>query len=243
MSLTIQQVANDLLSKLGIEGTDPSAAPALAQQDCVIAINQAMQLLQTAGQDFFTRQKIILTLGAGTAVYNITQAVQAVIGPIRLNDQIPLTALSSRGQLDEFDRMFLGAADYGAAAGVPIAYWVETKNNGNANGNIEQINIYTVPVPTGPSTGTLAVEVVDTAPSYAVSDLTTTVLLPIAQNYTEGIFLPLARYFITLSSQFSRRELLPGITAGYNDAMARLGFQGGFPNAQPGNAPDREVTA
>jgi hypothetical protein len=241
--LTLPQVANDLLSKLGIEGSDPSQAPPLAQQDVVIAINGAMQRLQTAGQDFFTRQKIILTLGAGTAVYNISQAVQAVIGPIRLNDSIPLIALSSRGQLDQFDRLFLGQADYGAAPGVPIAYWVETKNNGAATGNIEQINIYPVPVPTGGSPGTLAVEVIDTAPAYAVSDLTNAAItLPIAQNYTEAIFLPIARFLITRSSQFTRQELLPGFTQDYQDAMARLGFAGGFPITDQ-DLPDRHTQA
>lgn len=234
--LTLPQVANDLLSKLGIEGSDPSQAPALAQQDVVIAINGAMQRLQTAGEDFFTRQTIILTLGAGTSVYTIGQAVQQVIGPIRLNNQIPLKPLSSRGQLDQFDRFFLGAADYGAAPGVPIAYWVETKNNGNATGNIEQINIYPVPVPTGPSPGTLYVEVIDTAPAYAVTDLVNTgITLPIAQNYTEAIFLPIARYLITRSSQFSRQELMPGLTQDYQDAMTRLGYAGGFP------IPDQDI--
>lgn len=234
--LTLPQVATDLLSKLGIEVTDPSTADPLAQQDVVIAVNGAMQRLQTAGQDFFTRQKIILTLGAGTSVYTIGQAVQAVIGPLRLNDQIPLTALSSRGQLDEFDRMFLGQADYGAAQGVPIAYWVECLNNGNATGNIEKINIWPVPVP-GANPGTLAVEVIDTAPAYAVTDLTNAAItLPIAQNYTEAIFLPIARFLVTTSSKFSRPELLPRLTTDYQDAMTRLGYAGGFPitdNPQP----------
>jgi hypothetical protein len=215
----------------------------LAQQDCVIAVNGAMQRLQTAGQDFFTRQKIILTLGAGTAVYNITQAVQAVIGPVRLNDQIPLTALESRGQLDQFDRLFLGGSDYGAAPGVPIAYWVEAKNNGNTTGNIEQINIYPVPVPTGASPGTLAVEVVDTAPAYATTDLVNAgITLPIAQNYTESIFLPIARFLITRSSQFSRPELLPGLQKDYDDAVARLGTAGGFP-IEDQEKPERHTQA
>jgi hypothetical protein len=245
MPLTIVAVANDLLSKLGIEGSDPSQASALAQQDVVVAINGAMQRLQTAGQDFFTRQKIILTLGAGTSVYQISQAVQAVIGPIRLNDAIPLWALSSRGQLDEFDRMFLGASSFGAAPGVPIAYWVECLNNGNATGNIERINIYPVPVPTGASPGTLAVEVVDTAPSYAVADLTNAgITLPIAQNYTEAIFLPIARFLVTRSSQFSRQELLPSLTQDYQDAMTRLGYAGGFPiSDQDPPAPPRKTQA
>ena len=75
----------------------------------------------------------------------------------------------------------------------------------------------------------MAVEVVDTAPAYQTTDLTSTNTLPIAHNYAEAIFLPIARFLVTTSSKFSRPELLARLTTDYQDAMTRLGYAGGFP--------------
>lgn len=238
MSLTIAQVRDDLLSKLGIE--DFTLANALVLQDCVIAINGAMQFLQTAGQDYFTREKITTTIVSGTALYPLAQTVQAIIGPIRFNNSKPLRALLSRGELDQFDRIFLGDADYGAAAGEPIAYWVENLRSGSV-GDINQINIYLAPTPN--AAGNFVAEIVNDAPAYAVTDFSPgTIVLPVAQNYTESIFLPLARMLITRSSQFSRPDIVEQLTTDGQMAMARLGLSGGFPNAvQP--EPDRKVSA
>lgn len=227
MSLQIVQVRNDLLSKLGIE--DAALASALALQDCVVAINGAMQILQTAGQDYFTREIITVSLTAGSSFYTISRSVQAVLGPIRWNDSKPLRALGSRGELDQYDRIFEGVSDYGAATGVPNAYWVQNLRQGTT-GDIDQVNIYIAPVPMSPA-GAMTIEVVNDAPSYDVANLDDTTELPIAQNYTESIFLPIARMLITRSSQFSRPDILVQLTTDYQHAMSTLGLSGGFPNA------------
>jgi hypothetical protein len=235
--LTITQVRDDLLSKLNIE--DATLATALQLQDVVIAINGAMQTLQVAGQDFFTREKLTIGFSAGTAMYPISQTIQAVIGPVRLNDSQPLRALGSRGELDQFDRIFRGVADYGAAQGDPIAYWVENIRY-PAGPDANQINIWLAPVPL--SSGSLVIEVVKDAPAYDVAALAGGTALPVAQAYTESIFLPIARMLITRSSLFSRPDIVEGLTADYQLAIARLAAAGGFPNmAQP--EPPREVTA
>lgn len=238
--LTIAQVRDDLLSKLGIE--DYTAAPPLGMQDVVIAINGAMQMLQAAGQDFFTRQYTSVTLVAGSTFYTLPGSVQAVLGPIRWGTK-PLRALGSRGELDQYTRIFGGGSAYGVGtAAEPEAYWVENVRNQSSQGEINQINIWIAPVPT-PTPGSLQVEVVNDAVAYAVGDLVPgTAVLPVAQNYTESIFLPLARMLITRSYLFSRPDILEGITNDYNNAMATLAAKGGFPNAvQP--APPREVDA
>ena len=245
--LTIQQAANDLLSKLGIEGTDPTVAPTLAQQDVIIALNWAGQTLQRAGQDYFTRATLTVGLSAGTSMYAIAQPIQEVLGPIRLNGQVPLNALLSRGELDQFARIFLGETIYGTDTGVPIAYWVEYLNNQAGQGDIEQINIYLAPTPGAlgpvvPLPGTIVVECVYAWTNYAVASIGSTNVLPIARLYTESIFLPLARRAITRSSQFSRKDLLAQIEADGDVAMQTLGTGGGFPNVlQP--EPERRVTA
>ncbi len=232
MSLQIVQVRNDLLSKLGIE--DATLAPVLALQDVVIAMNWAMQTLQTAGQDYFTRERITLTLAAGTAIYNVPTTMQSVLGPVRWNDIKPLRALESQGELDQISRIFLGGAAYGNGANAdPEAYWPRYLKTGSI-ADICGITITIAPAPAAPA-GTLVVEAINDAVAYAVADLSSTQVLPVAQNYTESIFLPLARIAVTRSSQFSRPDLLPQLQEDATRAFERLGVSGGFPNVtQPG---------
>ena len=234
MALTIVQARNDLLSKLGIE--DATLASTLALQDVLVAINGAMQQLQTAGQSYFTRQNLTLTLAAGTAIYNIPSSMQSVLGPVRWNDVKPLRALESQGELDQFARIFLGDSGYGGGTDDdPVAYWVDYLRTGTA-GDVCAITITLAPAPAAPA-GTLVMEVINDAPNYVVADLSSTAVLPVAQNYTESIFLPIARMLVTRSSQFSRPELLPQLKEDYQRAMARLGFAGGFPNQQEPQPP------
>lgn len=234
--LTIVQVRDDLLSKLSIEV--PATATAGALQDCVIAINQGLQFLQTAGQDFFTRETISLNFTAGTALYAIAKSVQTVIGPARWNGSKPLRALTSRGELDQFDRIFLGVSDYGAALGEPEAYFVENIRSGTS-GDIDQINLYLAPKPL--TAGYVEIDVINDAPNYTAADFTAgTAVIPVAQNYTESVFLPLARLMVTRSSFFSRPDILDALQKDYDQAHATLATVGGFPNAvQP--SPPREV--
>jgi hypothetical protein len=227
MSLQLIQVRNDLLSKLGIE--DPSLAGSLVLQDVVVAINGAMQMLQTAGQDYFTRQEITVGIYAGTSIYQIPGSVQSVLGPVRLNDEKPLRALESQGQYDQFARMFLGDTDYGPGSGEPKAYWPKYLRQGST-GDVCDIELYLAPRPVASSS--LTVEVVNDAPEYMVADLDDTTELPVAQNYTESIFLPIARMLVTRSSQFSRPDLLEQLTADAQRAFAKLGVSGGFPNEE-----------
>lgn len=236
MSLQIVQVRDDLLGILGYQ--DASDAPDLALLDTVIAINGAMQILQTAGQDYFTRQLLTLTLGAGTAAYVITQSVQSIIGPVRLNNLVPLRGLASRGEYDQFDRIFLGDDSYGAALGTPVAYWPEYLRSGTS-GDIVSVTIYLAPIPS--AAGSLVVEVVNDAPSYEVANLDDTTVLPIAQNYTESVFLPIARLLVTRSSLFSRPDVLESLTESYQRAMSDLGLSGGFPVSEQAARPRKTI--
>lgn len=239
MSLTIAQVYSDLLSKLGIETT--VGVSTLVQTDCVIAINGAMQMLQTAGEDYFTRQMLTLTLAAGTSIYNVPATMQEVLGPVRWNNEKPLRALGSQGEYDQFARTFLGEDQYGVGDdGDPIAYWPRFLRSGTT-GDVCAVTILLAPAPTNPA-GTLTVEVINDAPTYVVADLTSGNTLPIAQNYTESIFLPIARMLVTRSSQFSRPDLLEQLTSDAQMAMQRLGLSGGFPNVAQAT-PERVVSA
>lgn len=225
MSLTVIQARNDLLSKLGI--LDAAEASAQTLQDVVIAINGAGQMLQTAGQEYFTKERVVVGIAAGTSIYPINRSVQSVLGPVLLDDEKPLRGLESQGQYDQFDRIFLGGEDYGPGVGVPKAYWVDYAKDGDS-GDICDIQIWVAPTPE--ESHTLTIDVVNDWQEYVVADLDSTEELPVAQNYTESIFLPIARMLVTRSSQFSRPDILDQLTQDAQRAFAKLGVSGGFPN-------------
>jgi len=227
--LTILQARNDLLSKLSVE--DAALATSLMLQDVVIAINGAMQTIQTAGQDYFTREIVTGTFAAGSTVIALDASVQSVIGPVRItsgpNSGQSMRALQSRGEVDQYARIYGDETGFATPAGEPVSYWIENLRNGSS-GDINKINIWPIPVPT--ASRNFQIEVVNDAPNYVVADLSSgTTYLPVAQNYAESILLPIARLNITRSSQFSRPDLLAQITADAQTAIARLGLSGGFP--------------
>lgn len=230
--MQIIQVRNDLLSKLGIE--DPATATALTLQDVAVAINGAGQVLQTAGQDYFTREEITVSIYAGTSIYQIPRSNQAILGPIRLDDEKPLRALESQGQYDQFDRIFMGGTGYGPGDGEPKAYWPKYLKDGTA-GDICDIEIYLAPKPEAP--GTVTIEVVKDWVAVAVADLDDTTELPVAQNYCESIFLPIARMLVARSRIFARPDLGEKMEADGQLAMQRLGVSGGFPNEEQPRPP------
>lgn len=241
MPLTISQARDDLLSKLGVENA--AVATSLMLQDVAVALNAALQTLQTAGQDYFTRQVLAGTFTAGSTVIALAASVQSVIGPVRITSGayagMPLHALGSRGEYDQFARIWNDDTGYAIPAGEPSAYWIENLRNSSVSGEINQINIRPVPVPA--ISRTFEIEVVNDAPSYTVSDLSSgTTYLPVAQNYAESLLLPIARLNMTRSSQFTRPDLLQQITQDAQQAFAALGLAGGFP-VQKVPVPPRET--
>lgn len=236
MGMTIVQARNDLLSKLGI--TDATLATTLQLQDVAFAINAAMQMLHTAGEEFFTKEEVSITLSAGTATYTIPTSVQSVLGGVKWGTKV-LRALQSEGEFSEYARLFLGGTAWGQGSnGDPSAYWIDFERTGDI-GDVCLVRIMIAPPPTAPA-GSVTMEVVNDAPIYTTDNLDDTTELPVAHNYAESIFLPLARMFVTRSSNFSRPDILPQITEDAKVAMARLGLAGGFPNAKAPKLP-REV--
>ena len=225
MPLTINQTRDDLLSKLSL---DYATAPAQAVQDVLVSINQAMQILQTAGEYYFTRVSLSLPFSAGTALVLMAGNIQTVIGPARWNNSIPLKALTGRGEYDQYDRIFGGLTTYGPGLGTPQAYFVENLRNGVA-GDIVQTNIYLCPIPN--IAGTLVIDVINDAPNYSTSDFSPgTAILPVAQAYIESVFLPIARMCTTRSAYFSRPDYIPQLQSDYDRAIQHLVAVGGFPD-------------
>lgn len=235
MSLQIVNVRDDLLSKISVETLANATTGQL--QDVLIAINGALQLLNMAGEDYITRKTITVNTVNGTQKYALPASTQAVLGPVRMGTTA-LKALTSRGQVDQFDRIFMGGSTYGAAAGIPVAYFVEFINNAAAAGDTTTVNLYLCPTPN--LVTAVDLEVVTLA--LTIADLTLTTILPVPQNYTESLFLPIARMMVSRSSTFSRPDIRDQLEADGQAALATLGLAGGFPNVRPPK-PDREVAA
>jgi hypothetical protein len=136
--------------------------------------------------------------------------------------------LAGRSELDQFDRIYQGTSSFGASVGTPYAYFIENIRFGTA-GDIVQSYLYLCPKPS--VSGTVVIEYIPTAPSYTTADFTPgTLFLPIPQNYTESVFLPIARWLVTRSSYFSRPDIAAQLKDDYDSAIQHLVAVGGWPD-------------
>lgn len=218
-------VRDDLLRKLGIESSGSASASMLA--DVLEAMNHAQQMLWMAGPGYFTRSKLGLTLVNGTSEYTLADTVQSVLGPLRLASGRTLRALESRAELDNFGLLYLGQTSATVAAGTPLAYFVETLFQ--AGNDPAQIKVHVVPAPNSGAAGAATLDGVTECTRFAdAADIAGTDVLPVAQQYSESLFLPIARKALTRSTYFSATQLREQIEADYAEAMALLGRAGGY---------------
>jgi hypothetical protein len=218
-------VRDDLLRKLGIESSGSASASMLA--DVLEAMNHAQQMLWMAGPGYFTRSQLALTLVNGTSAYTLADTVQSVLGPLRLPSGRTLRALESRAELDNFGLLYLGQTSVTVTAGTPLAYFVETLFQ--AGNDPVQIKIHVVPAPDSGAAGTATLDGVTECTRFAdAADIAGTDVLPVAQQYSESLFLPIARKALTRSTYFSATQLREQIEADYAEAMALLARAGGY---------------
>jgi len=137
--MTVRQIFDDLLGTLGVDNPDTSSN---SLRVAVLGyISAGLQLMQLAGEDFYCREDIDLSLASGTGSYDLDSDVQTVLAPLRLSGGQPLRALTSRSQLQDFGPLFLGQTSRTVAGGTPIAYFVESSKSdaltvAKATGNI-----------------------------------------------------------------------------------------------------------
>lgn len=220
-------VRDNLLRTLGIETAGSASTGVLA--DVLAAMNYAQQTLWMAGPDYFTRSKLDVSLVAGTAEYTLADTVQSVLGPLRLASGRTLRALESRSELDNFGLLYLGQDSAEVAQGTPLAYFVENLNQ--AASDPVKIKLHVVPAPDSVAAGTATLDGVADCALFATADLASTDVLPVAQQYTETLFLPLARKAVSRSSYFSAQDLQGKIDADFEEALTMLRKAGGFPPA------------
>jgi len=228
MSLTILDLYNDGMALLGVYNA--SVVPQEVRDHVLSDINQALQLMQLAGEDFYAREPLSLSLSAGVASYSLPEPVQQILEPVRRSDGTTLFALKSRTDYDKFGQTFLGISGSIPNAS-PIAYFVETLRN-DAGPDATEINFYVVPAPA--SADTLTLNVINDPPAYSASDLTgTSPVPPVPHKYHETVLRPLVRMNVTSCDLYARKqEGYHMIERDYLKALTLLGLA----DPRPGGA-------
>lgn len=220
--MTLSALRDDLLRKLGY---DAGSATSAALADVAIALNWALQTMWQAGEAWFLRETLSLTLVAGTSAYTLPDSVRSVLGPVRGRAGLPVRRLESRGEVSDFGLLYLGQYTRTLSNGAPQAYYVE---HGRQSGNdAHSVRLFVVPPPDADAVtdhSPLEVEGVSECPNYSAADLSLSTVVPVADQFSESILLPLARLAVTRSNLFSRPETLPRIQADAVQALRALGL-------------------
>lgn len=217
--LTLPALYADALAVVGLY--DPAKAPAFMRDRALADINGALQLMQLAGEDFYSREEITVTIPADAISVNLPATVQRVLEPVRMNSR-PLIKLETRSQFHDFGALYFGTiATLDPAP--PVAYFVEgTRTTGN---DPVSLRLYVVPTPE--ESTPLTVPVVQEPPVYAVADVSnSTIIPPVPHKYHETILRPLVRYSMATSSFYSESDAgrLPDLRADYQRALSLLGM-------------------
>lgn len=217
--LTLPALYADALAVVGLY--DPAKAPAFMRDRALADINGALQLMQLAGEDFYSREEITVTIPANAGSVNLPETVQRVLEPVRMNNR-PLIKLETRSQLHDFGALYFGTISTLDPA-PPVAYFVEgTRTTGN-----DPVSLRFYVVPTPEEATPLTVPVVLEPPVYAVADVSNSAIVPpVPHKYHETILRPLVRYSMATSSFYSESDAgrLPDLRADYQRALSLLGM-------------------
>jgi hypothetical protein len=217
--LTLPALYADALAVVGLY--NPAGAPTFMRDRALADINGALQLMQLAGEDFYSREDLAITIPASTVSVALSASVQRVLEPVRMNNR-PLIRLETRSQFQDFGALYLGTLTTLVPA-PPVAYFIEgTRAAGNES---VALRLYVVPTPD--AAVELTVPVVQEPPAYAVSDLTNAAIIPpVPHKYHESILRPLVRYGMATSSFYSESDAgrLPDLRADYQRALSLLGL-------------------
>lgn len=240
--MTLEYVADDVTQVFGIPTFDD--APAFIQSRVLIDINTAIQQIQQAGEDYFGRETVQVTLIADQENYDLDETIQSVLEPLKLDDGTSLRKLTSRGQLLQFGQLFLGQLDDSVTDAAPLCYYIESTRRNDATFDEVAITLYVAPKPSSAiaSARKLLVPVIRHPSQLTMLDLVAgTSMLPIPHKYVESIFLPLARWNATTSFLFYEKEKIPRYEQEYKRALKLLGL--GDPRTPKGDGADALDTA
>jgi hypothetical protein len=217
--LTLSALYADALAVVGLY--NPAGAPVFMRDRALADINGALQLMQLAGEDFYSREELSITIPANTASVALPSAVQRVLEPVRMNNR-PLIRLETRSQFQDFGALYFGTLTTLDPA-PPVAYFIEGTRT--AGSDPVALRFYVVPTPD--ASVALTVPVVQEPPTYVVADLANTAIVPpVPHKYHESILRPLVRFGMATSSFYSESDAgrLPDLRADYQRALSLLGM-------------------
>jgi hypothetical protein len=216
MSLTLAQIRDDLFGKVEIR--DVSESSTLYTNDALRAVNWALQIMWLSPFDHFKQEEsYVVALTVGVSEYALDSNVQRVLGNVRLTDGTTLAPIVHRADLDNFGIFYGGNDDNDIAQGKPIAFYLE-RYRGVGN-DLAAVKIIVTPEPD--QSYTLNMDVERECPRYSAFDNT---VLAVPHQYTESIFLPLARYAMSRSDAFINEASYGRFQSDFQQALSLLGM-------------------
>lgn len=216
--MSICDVVSHTLSMWGIFCR--KTAPAYAIARAIADVNSAMQIVwnNAEGRTYWTNATLTLTLNDGESSTTLSNDVQNVVGPCRLeSNRQPLVPIGTIGELETFSDAYLDSE----VTDVPVAYHIERMNQSGADPAkcVFHVNQAIVGDPVS-----FLLEVVNEPPRFAASDLTSCPIIPIPHRYVESLLLPIARYLASTFYMFRMADQKPTIDREYQHAMSLLGL-------------------
>lgn len=185
--LGVCDVVRETLLLWGIEY--PCAAPDFAKTRALHDLNTALQIVwnQARDRNYWTREKLTISLASGVSSQDLGNSVQNVIGPARLADTFrPLSPIGTRAELDQFVDLFLD----GDTPNEPVAYYIERLNQSGSEP--AKCTFHVTPAPAADTDFLL--DVVSEAPRYSWNDIDSCPRIPIPHRYVESLLLPIVRF-------------------------------------------------
>lgn len=221
--MNMRRVANDIGQVWGYD--DFGDVPGFGQDRIRIDINQAIQLMQSCGEDFYGREDLVLDLTTGSGSYELPQNVQSVLEPVRLQDGSLLRKLTTESQVWQYGALFRETLNPTVATGKPEAYYVRSTKSDDQDDSVKSV-IMLLPAPSADFlTNKPVIPVIKEAGLFTTAQLTSgTSSLPVPHKYVESIFLPLARYNATTCTLFYNKDNMPKYQEDYDRALEVLGI-------------------
>lgn len=194
------------------------------QRDAVACLNHALQTLYSNARrlDWFSREELSVTVTGGTNSITLAQAVQTVLGPVRLvesaSEKLPLQELRRQCDFDAFVDLAYGGSAY--APERPRAYMLSSARQTNEDG--VALTLYVTPTPADDAD--LAVDVVKEPERYSWSDVRNGTRLRVPHKYVESLLIPVALKWASRYRHFTRREMQPQLDESYATAQVALGL-------------------
>lgn len=216
--MTLRELFDSVLVLFGMECSDKS--PTVMRIRALSDINAAIQTVAASRKDFFQREKLSVTLVAGTGSYDLDETILHLYGPAKINDGRPLTEILTRGEFDRFPEIYLGQTLRSLAQAEPVAIFYERTRRDDSN-NVK-ITANVIPKP---DTGyTLNYEASKRPAVFTMADVgDDATIIPMPHEWCESILAPLA-FNNARGAQWFIAKDTAAIEARAREAMEVLGL-------------------